>query len=116
MKAITIRRVYEPRAHEGDEVLVDRLWPRGKSKAALAGVLWLKDVAPSAELRKWFGHDPERWDEFRRRYFAELDENPTVERLRAMAEAKPLVLLYAAHDQTHNDAAALRDYLEGRQR
>ena len=111
MHPISIRRVYEPLAHHGREVLVDRIWPRGKRKADLAGVLWLKDVAPSAELRKWFGHEPERWPEFRRRYFAELDVNPAVARLRAMAEEAPLTLLYSAHDEAHNQAVALREYL-----
>ena len=113
MMPITIRRVYEPLAHSGREVLVDRIWPRGKRKADLEGVLWLKDVAPSTELRKWFAHKPERWPEFRRRYFAELDANPAVERLRAMAKEAPLTLLYSAHDETHNQAAALRDYVSG---
>ena len=114
MHPITLRRVYEPLAHDGREVLVDRIWPRGKRKADLEGVLWLKDVAPSAELRKWFGHEPARWPEFRRRYFAELAANPAVARLRAMADEGPLTLLYSAHDEAHNQAAALRDYLLGR--
>ena len=90
MKPISIRRVYEPLAGDGQEVLVDRIWPRGKRKADLAGVLWVKEVAPSTELRKWFGHDPARWDEFRRRYFAELEGNPAVARLREMAREAPL--------------------------
>lgn len=113
MPAIEIRRVYDPAPFPGDgrAVLVDRLWPRGLSKARLAGVLWLKDVAPSAALRKWFGHDPARWDGFRRRYFAELDANPAVEALRRLAAEGPLVLLYGARDEVHNQAAALRDYL-----
>lgn len=114
MQPISIRSVYDPLAHDGREVLVDRIWPRGQRKADLADVLWLKDVAPSTALRKWFGHDPARWAEFRRRYFAELDANPAVERLRDMAEGAPLTLLYSAHDETHNQAAALRDYLTGR--
>ncbi len=113
MKPIGIRRVYEPLLRDGQAVLVDRVWPRGKRKAELPGVLWLKEVAPSTELRKWFGHDPARWAEFRRRYFAELDANPAVERLRGMAEREPVTLLYGAHDETHNQAAALRDYLNG---
>lgn len=112
---IAIRRVYEhPLADHGRKVLVDRIWPRGVRKADLADVLWLKDAAPSAELRKWFAHDPARWPEFRRRYFAELDANPAVARLRALAEAGPLTLLYSARDEVHNQAAALRDYLLGR--
>jgi uncharacterized protein YeaO (DUF488 family) len=113
VKSISVRRVYEPLAHDGHEVLVDRVWPRGKSKADLADVRWLKEVAPTTELRKWFGHEPERWPEFRRRYFAELDANPAAESLRALAEHEPLTLLYSAHDEAHNQAVALRDYLEG---
>jgi uncharacterized protein YeaO (DUF488 family) len=113
LKPITVRRVYEPRLHEGREILVDRVWPRGKRKAELEGALWLKEVAPSTELRKWFGHDPERWAEFRRRYFTELAANSAGERLRAMAKDEPLILLYSAHDETHNQAVALRDYLMG---
>src|SRR5262249_50296889 len=113
VKPISVRRVYEPLTHDGHEVLVDRIWPRGKSKAELADVRWLKDVAPSTELRKWFGHEPERWPEFRRRYFAELADNPAVETLCAMAEREPLTLLYSAHDEAHNQAVALRDYLQG---
>lgn len=113
MPPIAIRRVYEdlPSAGEGRAVLVDRVWPRGKTKAELAHVAWLKDVGPSNALRKWFGHDPARWDEFRRRYFAELDANPAVEQLRAFAREGPLILLYGARDEVHNQAAALREYL-----
>jgi uncharacterized protein YeaO (DUF488 family) len=93
-------------------VLVDRIWPRGVSKAELEGVEWLKDVAPSNALRKWFGHDPQRWDEFRRRYFAELDANPdAVKRLREIAAQGPVTLLYGARDEVHNQAAALAEYL-----
>lgn len=114
MKPISIRRVYDPLAHDGRAVLVDRIWPRGQRKAELEGVLWLKEVAPSSELRKWFGHDPARWGEFRRRYFAELDANPAADRLREIAEREPVTLLYSAHDRAHNQAAALRDYLTGR--
>jgi uncharacterized protein YeaO (DUF488 family) len=112
MPVIEIRRVYDhapPPA--GREVLVDRVWPRGKSKADLKDALWLKDVAPSAALRKWFDHDPARWDEFRRRYFAELDANPAVGRLREIAGQGPVVLLYGARDEVHNQAVALREYL-----
>jgi uncharacterized protein YeaO (DUF488 family) len=109
---IGIRRVYAPAGSgEGQRVLVDRVWPRGVSKAELGDALWLKDVAPSTALRKWFGHDPERWDEFRRRYFAELKDNPAVERLRALSAKGPLTLLYGARDETHNQAAALAEYL-----
>jgi uncharacterized protein YeaO (DUF488 family) len=113
MGPISIERVYDydPAAHQSRPVLVDRVWPRGKSKAELGGVLWLKDVAPTTELRKWFGHEPERWPEFKRRYFAELDENPAVARLRELAGEGPVTLLYGARDEVHNQAAALREYL-----
>jgi uncharacterized protein YeaO (DUF488 family) len=113
MGQIEIRRVYDPPAGEGREVLVDRLWPRGVRKAALSDALWLKDVAPSPELRKWFGHRPERWAEFRRRYFAELAGNPALARLRDLTGKGTVTLLYAARDPVHNHAAALRDYLDG---
>jgi uncharacterized protein YeaO (DUF488 family) len=114
MGDVVIQRVYdEGRSREGRRVLVDGLWPRGVSKADLGDIVWLKEVAPSAELRRWFGHQPERWFEFRRRYFHELDGAPAVERLKAMAAEGPLVLLYSARDAAHNNAVALKDYLEG---
>ena len=111
---LRIRRAYEqPSEGEGRLVLVDRLWPRGLSKRDLEDVLWLRDVAPSAALRKWFGHKPQRWDAFRSRYFAELRANPAVKQLRDMLEAGPVTLVYGARDQTHNQAAALAQYLTG---
>lgn len=113
MPTISIRRAYDPPGTgEGQRVLVDRLWPRGLSHERLGADLWLKDIAPSDELRHWFGHDPAKWDEFRRRYIAELDANPEpVRQLRALAGQGPLTLLFAAHDAQHNNAVALRDYL-----
>lgn len=109
---LRIKRAYEARsADDGRRVLVDRLWPRGLSKHDLEGALWLKDVAPSAALRKWFGHKPERWDEFRSRYFAELHGNPAVDALREVMAAGPVTLLYSARDQAHNQAVALAEYL-----
>ncbi len=97
---------------DGARVLVDRLWPRGLKKAALRLDAWLKDVAPSEALRRWFGHDPARWTEFRRRYFAELDQHSeTWRQLLAAAARGPVTLLFAAHDAEHNNAVALRDYL-----
>ncbi|WP_347267444.1 DUF488 domain-containing protein [Paracoccus sp. (in: a-proteobacteria)] len=115
MADIMIRRAYEPAAtNEGCRVLVDRLWPRGLSRERLQMDLWLKEIAPSDELRHWFGHEPAKWDEFQRRYRAELDANPgPVAELRALAQAGRLTLLYAAHDSAHNNAVALRDYLGG---
>jgi uncharacterized protein YeaO (DUF488 family) len=109
---IQIKRAYEPRStDDGQRVLVDRLWPRGLSKRELDDALWIKDVAPSAALRKWFGHKPERWDEFRSRYFRELRGNPAVERLRHLIAAGRVTLIYGARDQIHNQAVALADYL-----
>ncbi len=110
---IRIKRVYEPPSPEdGHRILVDRLWPRGVSKQAAALSAWIKDVAPSHELRKWFDHDPSRWDEFRRRYVAELDANPpATAELRGLLRAGPATLVYAAHDASRNNAVVLADYL-----
>ena len=110
-REIRTKRVYEPAASEdGLRVLVDRLWPRGLKKADAAVALWLKEAAPSAELRRWFGHDPARWDEFRRRYAAELDGNRAALAPLLAAEGT-LTLLYAAHDEEHNNAVALAEWL-----
>ena len=113
MARIFIRRVYDaPAPDEGQRVLVDRLWPRGISHAELGDAPWLKDIAPSEDLRHWFAHDPAKWPEFRRRYAAELDANPgPVAQLRAMIAEGPVTLLFGAHDTQHNNAVALRDYL-----
>ena len=115
MPPIRLRRVYDaPRAEDGFRVLVDRLWPRGLAKEKLACDLWLKEIAPSPGLLRWFGHVPERWEEFRRRYIAELDQQPKlVEQLREQARKTPLTLLYAARDKLHNQAVVLKDYLDG---
>ena len=114
--AITIRRVYEPPAPgEAPRWLVDGLWPRGLTKAAAGLAGWAKGAAPSAVLRQWFGHKPQRFAKFRRRYFAELRERPeATDVLMAAAHAGPITLVYAAHDETHNNAAVLREYLMGR--
>lgn len=110
---LRIKRTYTPPAREdGHRILVERLWPRGMTKAALAADTWMKEVAPSAELRKWFGHRPERWVEFRERYWKELDSRP--EAWEPLAEASgrgTITLLYSARDTLHNGALALRDYL-----
>jgi uncharacterized protein YeaO (DUF488 family) len=113
-KNITIKRVYEPAAKaDGARVLIDRVWPRGITKEKAALDLWLKEIAPSTELRKWFGHDPARWDEFRRRYNKELDGNEEpVRQLNALIGKGPVTLLYSAHDTEHNQAVALSDYLK----
>jgi uncharacterized protein YeaO (DUF488 family) len=114
MARIFIRRVYDaPAPDEGQRVLVDRLWPRGISHERLGeDTPWLKDIAPSDELRHWFDHDPAKWPEFQRRYAAELDTNPgPVAELRTMIARGPVTLLFAAHDAQHNNAVALRAYL-----
>ena len=111
MGAIRIKRTYEPAADkDGRRVLVERLWPRGMKKEAVAADVWLKEVAPSADLRKWFGHRQERWEEFRRRYRSELDANPAAWQP-LLDNRGTLTLLYSAHDTEHNGALVLRDYL-----
>ncbi|MDZ7671082.1 MAG: DUF488 domain-containing protein [Gammaproteobacteria bacterium] len=108
-----IKRVYDTaQKTDGCRILVDRVWPRGMSKQKLQADLWLRDAAPSTELRRWFGHDPDRWDEFRRRYFAELRDNPdAVAAIRDRLDAGTVTLLYSAKDTRHNQAAALQEYL-----
>jgi uncharacterized protein YeaO (DUF488 family) len=110
---IGVRRIYDPpEKGEGARYLVERLWPRGVRKADLALDGWLKDVAPGTALRRWYGHDPAKWREFRRRYLAELDARPeAVAPLVAAARRGPITLLYSARDREHNSAVALRDYL-----
>jgi len=110
-----LKRVYlPPEAGDGTRVLVDRLWPRGLSKAETKLDLWLKEVAPSPELRKWFGHDPARFAEFTTRYRHELDANAAaIAQLRALADKGTVTLLYGAHDEVHNQAQVLADYLAG---
>lgn len=110
---MSIKRIYdEPASSDGYRVLVDRLWPRGISKEKAALDVWLKDIAPSVELRKWFGHKPERFQDFRKRYEAELDMNPALTQLREIIrQHTEVTLLFAAHDPRLNQAAALRDYL-----
>jgi uncharacterized protein YeaO (DUF488 family) len=113
---IGIKRVYEP-AHRTDEqrFLVDRLWPRGIKKAALHMTGWLKEVAPSDALRRWFKHDPAKWEEFQRRYRAELEGQPeTWQPLIKAAENGEVTLLFSAHDVEHNNAVALKAYLDER--
>ncbi|TPI46371.1 DUF488 domain-containing protein [Mesorhizobium sp. B3-1-7] len=111
---IAVKRVYEPPAKaDGQRVLVDRIWPRGVSKKDAELTLWLKEIAPSDALRKWFGHEPERWAEFQKRYRAELDANgDAVAELRALLGRGKVTLLYGAHDEAHNNAVALAGYLE----
>jgi uncharacterized protein YeaO (DUF488 family) len=114
---LQIKRTYDlPARRDGRRILVERLWPRGMKKEAVAADAWIKDVAPSTELRQWFGHQVERWEEFRRRYRKELAANPTAWEPILDAEQRGTVtLLYSAHDVVHNGAAVLRDYLVERQ-
>ncbi|AOU99666.1 hypothetical protein BI364_10285 [Acidihalobacter yilgarnensis] len=113
---LVVKRVYAPVAEDdGFRVLVDRLWPRGLSKAAARIDLWAKDVAPSDALRQWFGHDPAKWDVFQHRYSAELAKN--VDAMAALrselsAHVRGATLLYAAHDEQHNNAVVLLRYLQ----
>src|SRR5262249_38167254 len=109
-----IKRVYAPSVKaDGCRFLVERLWPRGVRKEKLELATWLKDVAPSAELRKWFGHDPARWKEFQRRYWAELDEHPEAWQPILEVQNKGCVtLLFSSHDAAHNNVVALKAYLE----
>lgn len=110
---VTLKRAYEPPAKsDGYRILVDRLWPRGLAKVKAKIDLWLKEVAPSTELRQWFGHDPEKWIEFKRRYRAELKNNPAWPELQSLARQKDLTLVYAANDQLHNEAVVLKQLLE----
>ena len=113
---IRLKRAYESAASDdGARFLVDRLWPRGIKKEALPLRAWMKEAAPSDSLRRWFGHDPKKCEEFRRRYFAELDRNAaTVEPLLEAARQGDVTLVYSAHDTEHNNAVALRDYLEAK--
>lgn len=111
---IRSKRVYdEPAAEDGKRILVDRLWPRGISKDAARIDEWLKEIAPSDELRKWFGHDPARWDEFRERYRRELEAKAELlEQLRGLAKKGTVTLLFAAKDEAHNNAVVLKEMLD----
>ena len=114
MPQVRLKRAYDaPAKSDGRRVLVDRLWPRGVSKDELRLDDWLKEVAPSAGLRKWFGHDPAKWGAFKNRYFRELDEqSEAVERLLARGRERTVTLVFGAKDVHHNDAVALKEYLE----
>ncbi len=114
---ISLKRAYEaPDDKDGLRVLVDRIWPRGISKEQLRLDRWLKEIAPSNELRKWFGHDPEKWDEFKQRYFSELEQRQElIEELLKSRGTGRMTLIFSAKDENHNNAVALREYLERRQ-
>jgi uncharacterized protein YeaO (DUF488 family) len=113
---IKVKRVYEPFAPgDGARFLVDRLWPRGVKRAELHLEAWLKDAAPSTALRQWFGHDPKKWSDFRKRYVRELQTNPdAVAPILAAARRGTVTLLYGTRDSEHNNAVALKDYIEDR--
>ena len=114
MIRIKIKRIYEPaQKDDGFRVLVDRLWPRGVSKKAAEIDLWLKEIAPSNDLRKLFCHDPEKWLEFKKKYFQELEiKSDLLEILKKKAESGTITLLYSAKENLFNNAAALKEYLE----
>ncbi len=114
LKMIKVKRVYEEaNPQDGERFLVERLWPRGMKKEALPMDGWLKEVGPSTTLRRWYSHDPAKWGEFRKRYFAELDAAaPTGQSLVEAARAGNVTLLYSARDTEHNNALALKEYLE----
>jgi uncharacterized protein YeaO (DUF488 family) len=110
---VRLKRAYEPPAtDDGTRILIDRLWPRGLTKERAAIDQWMKDISPSTKLRKWFGHDPARWDEFRRRYAQEVHKNSALlEQLRSLAQRGPITLVYSAHDEKHNDAVELKELI-----
>jgi uncharacterized protein YeaO (DUF488 family) len=115
---VKLKRAYEAASSDdGRRILIDRLWPRGVKKTDAKIDEWMKDIAPSTALRKWFGHDPDRWQEFRRRYEAEVKEHPELlERLRMLARQGPITLVFSAHDEAHNDAVVLKDLVLGNHR
>ena len=113
---INLKRAYDPASStDGTRLLVERLWPRGVAKTSLKVKSWLKDVAPSTELRKWFSHDPAKWDQFRRRYFDELEANPdSWQPILQAARSGTVTLVYSSHDAEHNNAVALQEFLQQR--
>ena len=115
---ITLKRAYDPISRsDGRRILVERLWPRGLSKAKLHVDQWLKEAGPSTELRKWFGHDPQKWDTFRRRYARELDSRKDAWKpIVSAARRGRVTLIYSSHDTEHNNAVALQQYLRSKMR
>lgn len=113
---VTIKRVYEkPGKEDGYRILADRLWPRGLTKEKAAVDLWLKEIAPSTELRKWFNHDPEKWKDFQKKYTAELKKNiEPVTILKEKIKKGPVTIVYGARDQEHNEAQVILDYISGK--
>jgi uncharacterized protein YeaO (DUF488 family) len=111
---ISVKRMYEqPDKSDGYRVLVDRIWPRGIKKEEALIDCWFKEIAPSHELRKWFKHDPGKWQEFKQRYFEELKKHPeTLNQLAEIVKSRPVTLIFSARDTAHNNAVALKEYLE----
>lgn len=111
---VNLKRAYEaPTKSDGQRILVDRVWPRGVTKEEILIDDWVKDVAPSTALRKWFNHEPPKWNEFKRRYFRELEKQPdALKRLLAKSKAGTMTLVFGAKDAGHNNAVALKEYLE----
>ena len=111
---IKLKRIYEPfEKSDGFRVLVERLWPRGISKQKARVDLWMKEIGPSNQLRKWFGHDPARWEQFKKKYIAELKKNPELKNIKSLAKKhKQLTLVYSAKDVEHNQAVVLKGFLE----
>ena len=111
---INIKRVYEePKKDDGERILIDRLWPRGLTKEKAKVDLWLKDIAPSTTLRKWFGHEPSKWNEFKKKYHDELKDNTeSVNKLKEELKKEKVTLIYGAKDKEHNDAVVLKEYFE----
>jgi uncharacterized protein YeaO (DUF488 family) len=111
---IQLKRAYEKAGKDdGKRILVERLWPRGVTKAEAKIDIWEKEVAPSAELRKWYGHKPQRWEEFRKKYAAELKRNGAVERLVKLGRSGKVTFVYAARDEERNSAVVLKEFLQG---
>lgn len=112
--AIRVKRAYDaPERRDGRRLLVDRLWPRGLAREAAHIDLWLKDIAPSTELRKWFNHEPARWREFERRYTREIEQHPeALAQLMAEIHKGPVTLVFGARDEAHNNAVALKEFVE----
>ena len=115
MTKLILKRIYDKELPEGYRVLVDRLWPRGMSKVRAKLDLWAKQIAPSAELRKWFGHDPEKYTEFKKRYLEEINHNPYTSEflteIKSALQEQDVLILYSAKDEEHNDAVVLMEYL-----
>jgi Uncharacterized conserved protein len=115
MTKLILKRIYDKELPEGYRILIDRLWPRGMSKVRAKLDLWAKQIAPSAELRKWFGHDPEKYTEFKKRYLEEIDQNPYtpefLAEIKSALQKQDVLILYSAKDEEHNNAVVLMEYL-----